>query len=108
MDLSTLKDLASLLAIVISLGTGVFAWFASRRKDVDARLSRHSSRLDALENDLRNAPDKEAIHQIALQLAEMNGVVKAMSVKMEGNHALLTRLETAVGIQQETLMKGGK
>lgn len=101
-------DLAlKVLGIAIPLGTVIYTWFATRRKDVDsdfkavaARLSTGSKRMDALELRaqatelaLGNMPNKDDMHSLQLMLSEMGGDMKAMRATMRSVAESQGRLE---------------
>lgn len=100
---------------VLSLSAAVYAWFVTRRRDVDGRMNRHAdriagmeSRLASLEHTVGGLPGQTDLHSIALQLKELGGEMKAMSAQMEGQTDLLRRMDRTVELHEEHMLKAGK
>jgi len=106
-DVDTLIKIASFL---MSVGAIFYAWFATRRKDVDKRLKEgsdkmdgHELRIQALEQVTSQLPDKDQHHELRLTLAEMAGDMKAMRATMRGMSESMTRTESIVGRHEDHL-----
>ncbi|WP_425072568.1 DUF2730 family protein [Sagittula sp. S175] len=101
LDLSTIKDLASVIAVVISLLTGLYAYFANRSKDVetkidavDDRCDRHERRIDRLETTVDGLPGKQDLHAIQLHMASMKGDLERIDATLAGQREGTQRLVT--------------
>lgn len=111
-DFNTVLKLAP---IVLSVAAMVMAWIGTRRKDVDQRfkdgskrMDRHEGRIASLEQTIQSMPEKDDIHSLQLQMAEMNGSLMQMTAVMEGNAKVMKRLETVVTRHEDHLLEGGK
>lgn len=108
------------IPVMISIGTLIYAFFATRRKDVDERfnllderlhdgskrMDRHDGRIQALEQTVQSLPGKDHLHQLQLELATMNGSLREMSAVMDGNQRIMVRLETIVSRHEQHLLDG--
>ncbi len=104
------KLFLDVLAFVISIGVGIYAFFVNRRKDVDQRFtegSRRMDRIDArvgkLESTVDAMPGKDEVHALRLLLAEMSGDLKAMTATMGGMSETMKRLENSVSRHDDHL-----
>ena len=115
-----------LILFAISILSGGYTWFATRRKDVDAkfasqreatearfnqgtrRMDELTRRVDALETSVRQMPGKEDLHKMELQLERMTGHLGKMQAVMEGNQNIMERLEGIVGRHEDHLLGGSK
>lgn len=107
-SLGVLRDLFSIIAMVFSAGFGLYTFFAVRRKDVTARLDRHDSRLQTLEQTVASQPSIADMHKIELMMAEMTGSMGRIEAVMEGNAKIMGRLETIVTRHEDHLLSNGK
>lgn len=103
------------IPVILSVATLVFAWFRTRRQDVDARfhagserMDRHERRIQTLEERVAAAPGTQELHRIELQMAEMSGVMGRMEAVMEGNAKIMQRLELIVSRHEDHLLDGAK
>jgi len=100
--------------LVVTTAIGVFAWFRTRRHDVDERFATGSKkladlekRLSAVEVTLLSLPDKEDIHELQMTMSNMNGDMKAMRVTMRSIAESLIRQE-AISTRHEEWMRSNK
>lgn len=113
-DIDAIYRFMAIISTLMSTGAVVFAWFAGRRKDVDRRLHEGSKRMDhqdlriqALEQEVREMPDKSDLHGVELKLSEIAGDMKAMSASMRGMHESLQRTEGIVSRHEDHLRGNG-
>ncbi|WP_065322692.1 DUF2730 family protein [Tritonibacter mobilis] len=114
----TLGNLLAALALLVSLCTTVFAWFSSRRSNVEARfqrvderfkegsdrMDRQEGRIARVEQSVQSLPSKDDLHQIELTLANVAGTMQRMEAVMEGNQKIMSRLETVVTRHEDHLL----
>lgn len=125
-------DLTVSLSVLLSFGSIIFAWFRTRRKDVDdkieaartyvdSELEKRDSRLDngskrmtnlemrqqASEQALANMPGKDHLHRLEVALAEMIGDLKAMNASMSAIAESQRRTEKIVGAHESHLREKG-
>ncbi len=130
-DLATLKEWLSVIAILLSIGTAIGTWFVTRRKGVDARIDAAETRLDErtdanreridgtdrrldrmdqrlvhLEQTVSDMPSREDIHKVELQLSGMTGSLSRIEAVMAGNNEIMKRLETIVSRHEDHLLNG--
>lgn len=103
------------MAVLISIGTAVYAYFASRRKYVDdlygaasKRMNDQDNRIVALEQTVQAMPGKDDIHTLQLELVKQTGSLGEMRAVMEGNAKIMARLEAIVSRHEDHLLDGGK
>lgn len=107
------KLFIDVLALVISVGVGIYAFFVNRRKVVDQRFTEGSRRMDRidgrvakLEISLEAMPGKDDVHSLRLLLADMGGEMKAIHATMGGMSETMKRLENSVARHDDHLRKG--
>ncbi|SMH35952.1 DUF2730 family protein [Maritimibacter sp. HL-12] len=121
------------LGLLLALGNIIFTFFRTRRKAVEdqftvvksgidakfeqvedrfaegsKRMDRHDLRLQSLEQSVHNMPGREDLHRVEMLMAEMGGNMKEIRAVMEGNGAIMARLEQVVTRHEEHLLDGGK
>jgi hypothetical protein len=101
--------------VVLSLMAWIYAFFATRRKDLDRkleegreRMDRHSARIDRMEQTLQGMPGKDDMHALQLELIKQTGAMEKMAAVMEGNAKITERLEIIVTRHEQHLLDGGK
>lgn len=112
-------EVADLLLWVVALSTffsfGSLIWtiFSGPSRKNSSRLDAHSDKIDdhamrlnALEQAQRSMPTKDDMHSVSMALEGMKGEMKAMSVEMRGNLAIMERLEIIVSRHENHLLKG--
>lgn len=115
-------DLAlKVISVALSLGAIIYAWFATRNKDVDdrfdsiderfhtgsKRMDAHDLDILALQKTVASQPDKDDFHQLQLMMVEMGGDMKAMLQSMDSLGNGQKRLERTVG-SHENFLRGDK
>lgn len=101
--------LSNVLAFAISL----WAVFSAPAKKNAGRLDTLGSqivdlntRVNRLEQAQASMPTKDDMHSVSMALEGMKGEMKAMSVEMRGNLAIMERLEAIVSRHENHLSKG--
>lgn len=119
LDLDTALKLAS---FALSIGAVIYAFFANRKKDTDARfeavddrfnegskrMDRHDGRIASLEQAIQAMPGKDDMHSLQLELVKQTGALAEMRAVMEGNQKIMARLENIVSRHEDHLLDGGK
>ena len=88
--------LVSFVALVIAL------WSARDKRNADSfaevfgRLNRHETRIGSIEGDLRHTPNKDAVHDLHVTMAEMKGQIGALIERIAPMRASLDRVEQAM------------
>ncbi len=78
----------------------------SRRLDDHAkRLDVHEQRLGSIEQTQSAGPTAKDLHELELAMQELRGEIRTMSAVMNGNTAIMTRLEAIVGRHEDRLLK---
>jgi uncharacterized protein DUF2730 len=108
-------DMTVTLSLILSFGTLVFAWFRTRKKDVDERFHTGSKRMDELdrrtsklEQTVDTMPGKDHLHRLELSLSDISGDLKAIRATMRAQAEAMVRIESVVGRHEEHLLDGGK
>lgn len=98
------------LSLILSVGTLIFAWYRTRRQDVDERFAIGSKRMDEHDlaiSELRQAvasmPEKDDMHKLEMMLAEMGGDMKAMRATMRSLAESQGRFEKIVTRHEDHL-----
>ena len=78
---------------------------AKQLEEHGKRIDRHSERLQGIEASQRSMPSKDDMHSLSLTLEGLRGEVKAMRAEMEGNMAIMERLEVIVSRHENHLLK---
>ena len=113
LDLEAATKVLSLLSLIVSLSAAAYAWFASRRKDVDKRLEegskrmdRHDLRLQSLEQTVQTMPNKDDMHRVELSIGEIAGDIRVQTATLSGMFEALKRTEAVVSRHEDHLLKG--
>ena len=103
--------ITKVLSLALSVGAMVFAFFANRRKDVDAKIGALEARQTQadqkvlmLEAKLEAVPGKDELHDLKLQITRQTGTLEVMAANMEGNARLMSRVEAIVSRHEEHLL----
>lgn len=101
------------LMIVISFCTTIWGIFSGparavqkKTEELKATVDAHEQRLLSLEQTLRAMPSKDDLHELQITMTKMSGEMSVMRAVMEGNSAIMTRLEAVVTRHDEHLSKG--
>lgn len=99
------------LNLAISIGVGVYAWFASRQKDheddiaaintrIGALEQAHADRITELESDMRSVsealkhlPDQESVHRVELQVERLGGQLNSVAKSVESIDRMAQRID---------------
>jgi len=99
----------------LSICAMVVAVFRTRRQHIDdafktgsKRMDAHDLRIQALEQSVKDMPDKDDMHQLELTLKEIGGDMKAVRATMRGMSESMTRTEHIVGRHEDHLLERGK
>lgn len=106
------------VSLVILAIQAVFVWaFWSlrrafvRQEDFQERIQRQSRydnalnrRLDVLEQQVRQVPGENRLHQLHTELAGLRGDIMALNARISGLDHLLSRLERHLERQEERLL----
>ncbi|PTE15947.1 DUF2730 family protein [Pseudogemmobacter blasticus] len=108
-------DFTVTMGVIATVVIAIVGWVRAGRKTVadkidglDGRLSRHESRLTAVEQTVTGLPGKDHIHDLRLELTEMRGELKEMRAVMEGNTKIMARVENIVARHEDHLLEGRK
>ena len=93
MDISFLQGWASLIAILISIGTSVTVFFTSGAKKNTTTLIDHDRRIQRIEDELRHMPSKDQVTEIKLAMADLKGTVAVLGESMASVSRTVHRLE---------------
>lgn len=108
-------------SLILSVAAMLFAWFRTRRQDIDTkladvgtRLTAGARRMDALdarvaatESGLQAMPGQGEVHRLELHMAQMAGDLRVVSQRLQGNHEMLTRIESVVSRHEDHLRDSG-
>lgn len=105
---SVLSPWLGLVALAVSLGGTLYAWFTSRSKVnaehlkvVDTTLAEHGKAIQAIEGELKHMPAKDDVTELKISMAEIKGSVAVFNEGMGSLSRTVRRIE-------EYLMKEGK
>lgn len=108
-------DTTITLPLVFSIAALVLAWFRTRRSAVDERfkagsdrMDRHEMRLQALEQSVKAMPGMHDIHKLDLGMERVVGSVGRVEAVLEGNQAIMRRLEEIVSRHEQHLLDSAK
>lgn len=100
---------------IMTIGVGVYVFFATRRHDVDALFKEGSKkftalelRVELLEQAVAALPNKDSLHDMQLEMVRQTGSLNEMRAVMEGNAKIMARLESIVSRHEDHLLDGGK
>ena len=106
-----IDTLVKVLSFALSVGAMIFAFFANRRKDVDQRIeavetkqSEADRKIDRIEARLETLPTHTDVHGLQLEVTRMNGQLQVLAEKLDGNAAIMSRLEVVVNRQEDHLI----
>jgi len=96
------------LPLLVSVAAMAFAWFRTRRHDVDERfdagrkkMTDLEQRMSAAEMSLLALPGKDDMHQLQLMLTEMAGDMKATRATMRALGESVARQEGIVSRHED-------
>lgn len=106
--LDAINGLIPVVNLALTVGVGVFAFFATRRKNVDHKLIDHDRRLQRVEDKLTHTPETREVHEILVKIEGMAGDVRVLSESLKGHGEIMRRIESIVGRHEDTLIGRGK
>lgn len=112
-------DFKVTLPFLFAVATMVYTWWKTRDQNTDARfravderfktgserMDRHDTRLNSIEQTLRDLPVKSDMHALQLAMSDMRGEMKVMATAMSGSNSLMERLEAVVSRHEDHLLK---
>lgn len=112
-------DFKVTLPFLFAVATMVYTWWKTRDQNTNARflavderfklgserMDRHDTRLNSIEQTLRDLPVKADMHALQLSMSEMRGEMKVMATAMSGSNSLMERLEAVVSRHEDHLLK---
>jgi hypothetical protein len=102
---------AGLIAVLIAIGSTVYAWLTRSGKEAGekvvkleaqlraefcdhaAKIDRIEDRVSRIEGELRHLPDRATVHRMELSLTEMRGDMKALAERLTPVSAISERLQ---------------
>jgi hypothetical protein len=100
MTAQELKDWLGVLALLISVGTVVYAWLtskasanASHLREIEAEVEGHRARIQALEAELKHLPDRDTVTEMRLTITELKGAVGNLNASVATMSGSLRRIE---------------
>lgn len=101
------------LGVITTIVIAMAGWFGRRNAAIDSRiqacserLDRHEARTHAIEQTLQALPGQKDLHELSLAISEMRGDMREVRAAMQGQAAMLGRVENVVSRQEEHLMRG--
>jgi hypothetical protein len=101
-------DPLTFVALALSAGATVLALHVKRASAARAETVVLESRITRIETRVEGMPSSEAIHELALVVARIEGDVKALCTHIDGVEAGMRRIETIVNRQEEWLLNRGR
>jgi Protein of unknown function (DUF2730) len=100
------------LSNLLAFGISIWALLSAPSKKNASRIDTmgtvqtdHDKRIGALEQAQGAMPTKDDMHSISMALEGVKGEMKALSVEMRGNAAIMERLEAIVSRHESHLLK---
>lgn len=79
---------------------------AKKIEEHGKRIEGHDLRLGSIEQTIKDSPTKDDVQAIKLAMEAMRGDVRVMRSELEGNMAIMERLEAIVSRHENHLLKG--
>lgn len=102
------------LSMILNFGLTLWGLLASGSRANAKKLDDHSKRLDGHElrlGSIEQAQDGQLkpkdLHELALEMEELKGDLKAMASAMAGQTEIMKRLETIVSRHEDHLLNAG-
>lgn len=103
------------VSVVLSLAAMLFAWFRTRRQDVDERFSEVQSQLkqqaehiQRAEIQLQGVPGRNDLHELQLAMVAQTGELKELRAILEANGKMMERVTEVVTRHEDHLLQGAK
>lgn len=94
----------SVASFFLSIFVGIYTWIATRRKNVDRKLTEHDRRIQKVEDGLRHMPESHEVHSILVTLETMRGDIRVLARSLEGQEQIMGRIEAIVSRHEDTLL----
>ncbi|MAM10139.1 MAG: hypothetical protein CML23_06685 [Rhizobiaceae bacterium] len=85
---------------LIALGSFIYAWLTARAKGNSEKLAavekiviEHDRRIQEIEGELRHLPDKDSVVDLKISMAKIEGAVSALTERLGGMGATVTRID---------------
>lgn len=102
-------------SFAISIAAMVYAFFATRHKDVEGRFKNVDRRLDVQDKDIaslthtvRELPSKDDIHNVKLEMAKMSGKMDVFGEQIKTQSEIMKRLDRTINRHEDHLLEGSK
>ena len=99
--LDVIRAWLGLIALLISVGSAVYAFVTARSKTnserldaIDKRLGGHADRIQNLESEVKHLPNKDEVNNLQLSLTRMEGAVAVLTERIEGIGGTVTRIDS--------------
>ncbi|MEM9063806.1 MAG: DUF2730 family protein [Pseudomonadota bacterium] len=89
---------------LFSVTAMVIAYMRTRNREVEARMDGYEVRLQRLESHAEGAPTKDDVHDLTVAVTKLTGEISVLREKVDGQGAIMTRIEATVGRHDEHLM----
>jgi len=104
-----------ILSFGLSIGAMIYAFFATRHKDVEGRFKNVDRRLDVQDKDIasltqtvRELPSKDDIHNVQLETAKMSGKMDVLAEQINTQSEIMKRLDRTINRHEDHLLEGSK
>jgi hypothetical protein len=104
----TVRDWASLLAVLISIGTVIYTWLtagSSANAETliahEKRITAHGERLAKIENDIAHLPPKDDVAELRVTIAKLEGTIGKLDAHLNAISGTVHNMDTY-------LRKGGQ
>ena len=98
--LDIIQGWLALIALLISVGSAIYAFVTARSKAnserldaIDKRLGTHADRLQKLESEVSHLPNKDQVNGLQVTIAEVKGLVGVLNERVDGVGAIVTRID---------------
>lgn len=92
------------LTALFSAAAMVIAYMRTRNRESEARMDGHEARLQRLESHAEGAPTKDDLHELTVAVTQLAGEIAVLRQKVDGQGAIMTRIEATVGRHDAHLM----
>ena len=100
-------DAIALVALVVSLGAGAYAWRLKREQVTRASLDAIERRQEVIETRFEALPGQVAWQRLAEQIGTLSVGMRGLQVEIHGYGAGLKRVENQVGLLLENALSKG-
>lgn len=100
-SLDDLRNIAALGSSFLAIGTAIYAWLTSRSKinaeeihELRTSVGSLSAKVQALEQTLKQMPDKDTVHALDMKVTELNGGLGVMAEALKSVERTAHRIES--------------